>query len=282
MTRSWILFIGVMIGVVTGSVVAAQAANVQGQVTFCVDKKTNVVEYKAKCTSKEKALSLSKNGVPGPAGSPGPAGPSGSSFALSQYPVLWGQVDGLNNATCQDKWTMLIGSFNIESDRLGQPIRNKPWALSYAGDCIYPMPEIFELPRITEVTSIVHGSKTITAANNIYVKSPGYEAAITGLTVKVSLDSGWHICTSADPQYAALNMSAGQAGWSQTAPDTVVFSGSKKAFWSLHANPTDLAAIGEEGFWPKFCGPDNRTASGSGYRSPQAWYLPLQFNDPSL
>lgn len=280
-----ILALGLGIGLSLGSLVSVNAASSTGQITFCVNKSTNVVTQKAKCSKTERVLSLSKNGVPGPAGSPGPSGPpgsSGSGFSLASYPVLWGQVDALDNATCQEKWSLLIGPYNIESDAFGQPVRNKPWATTYAGSCLYPMPEIFENPMVTEISDIVHGTKSRVAASNVHSVPNGWEATITSMKVKVRLDANWHLCTAADAQYAARNLSARQSGWTATATDEITFSGTVKISWSNTANPSDRGVIDNDK-WPYFCGPDSRTSSGVGYRSlSQAWYIPVRFDSPNL
>lgn len=280
-----VLALGLGIGLSLGSLASVNAAGSATQINFCVNKNTSVVTQKTKCSKSEKALSLSKNGVPGPVGSPGPSGPpgsSGSGFNLASYPVLWGQVDALDSATCQDKWTLLIGPYNIESDVFGQPVRNKPWAMNYAGSCLYPMPEIFENPRVTEISEIVHGTKSLISASNIHSVSRGWEATITSMKVKVRLDTNWHLCTAADAQYSARNLSARQSGWTATAADEVTFSGTMKVTWGMAANPSDQGSMDTDK-WPYFCGPDDRTSSGVGYRSlSQAWYIPVRFDSPNL
>lgn len=282
---------GIAVGLSIGSFVSVSAATEANQVNLCVNKKTSIVTQKLKCAKTERVLSLSKAGATGPSGPAGPkgesgaAGPSGqdgSGIGLQNYPYLGAQLEILENGNCQDKWNVLLGPFNMTSDIYGQPVGNKAWVETYAGACDYPMPEIFEAPMLTEVSNVVHGTKSRTTAANVYSVPYGWEATVSSMKVKVRLEPNWHLCTVADAQYTARNLASRQAGWAAVSLNEFTYSGSLRISWGNSSNPTDFGSLDSSSVWPYFCGPDSRTPSGVGFRNIQAWYFPIRFNDPSL
>lgn len=282
-------------------------------INFCVNKKSQVVTQKAKCTKYENSLTMNAQGpsgpegpagpkgeigltgptgssgasgdtgpqgtpgLVGPQGPQGPQGASGASFNLLDYPMLYAGVESVQNAgSCDEVWSNIISfaGTNIISDQFGQPLRNKQWALDAAGNCPYIMPEIFENPRVSAISNIVHTSAQQEAATNVYSqKPPRWHAAVTQMDVSWSLEPGWHLCTVSDPQYAALHLS--NSGWTETTPGTTSFSGTSDVTWY---NPKNTTKGYWASSWPTFCGPDSLTESGLAARATRNEILiPLEF-----
>ena len=288
--------IGILAGVLVLGMsiptLAASTATGDG-ITVCVDWTTKEVKYSKyweKCPSKTTAIELGTvgtvgpQGETGPAGAVGPAGPagasgssgsSGSSFRLDNYPTLEWLEGAIAETDCDTRWGAIIsfmatGGGNIISDEFGQPVRNDDFALELAGNCPYIYPEIFENPKVTALRNLVH-SDLSRATHDFYSGATAdyqdrvWIADVTAFDLDVSLDEGWHLCTTADPQYAAFDMSQ-ETIWSQLDADTIQFAGSA-ALRFYSANPTP----GSKGYLdgaisPQFCGPTERTASGLGTR----------------
>lgn len=255
--------------------------------SLCVDWQTKQIKFSkdwAKCPSKSSPLNLENIGAIGPKGEPGPAGavgpigpagPSGSGFNIANYPAL-----ALDNSLIQEqpcandaRWSAIISRFgfaNIEVDAFGQPIRNKQWAIDLAAGCNYPYSTIFSNPKVAGYSNLVVGNKTRfsnasgQAAN--YTPYLGWRVPITSVDIDVTLDSGWHFCTSADPQFSAINMSTVNSRWSSIDADTLRWTGNDYLTWeSVNPNSSDKPqSFGSEGYLtlPYFCGPSDNTPSG--------------------